>query len=288
MNAPSIGSGEPKGFQFKIFSQLELESQDLDTTKKFKESFKDGFFYLEIPKECRSLINAGISFAESFYESGKIKSTKLSGFGGYNDHPELQNETHYAERADWSRLVEEGIYSNEMVDLAVKMNQLGITVLKKALSVLQIPEEKWDQLTGNLTSDRGAHHFSFNHYRSDRDLPGLAAHKDYGYITVLFVNKKGLQGQVDGQWVDVPPIKDHFIINFGESLEFMTEKNGSVNAINHRVPKMQEDRISFGVFLDGNLELPLCSYNSASNDVKKVFDTYQGYLDKKFLETYSK
>ncbi len=271
---------------FKAFCLRELESQDSDVNKKFKESFKDGFFYLEIPQDCRELIKVGTAFANSFYKSEKVKETKLSGFGGYHDREKAQVEAHYAEKADWEALSQQAIYSEELIQLAKKMNEVGIQVLKKVLAVLEIPEDRWDELTGNLSSGGGTCHFTANHYRPEKDLLGIPAHKDYGYITVLFCNTKGLQGLVENEWVDVPPLQDHFIINFGKALELMTQSDGRVTAIAHKVPKMDVDRISFGIFQDGNLDSSLYSYNSKSNTTQKVFDTYREYLAQSFKETY--
>lgn len=280
----------PEGtFVFKTLSLSEFRSTDESATKKFLEMMKDGFFYLEIPASCQELIPAGLAFAHSFYQSDLVKQTKLSGFGGYHDRSKdhLQIEAHYAERKDWRLLTEKQVYSSQMEKLAHEMNDLGVEILIKSLNALGIPKDKWDLLTGDLSANNGSHHFSFNHYRKElAGYLGLSEHRDYGYITVLYTDKPGLEGKINGVLQDVPPLKNYFIINFGKSLEIMTNHDNRINAIEHRVRMMTEDRTSFGVFLDGHANRPLYSYNFQTQGVQKEFESYEDYMKGEFTKVY--
>jgi len=273
---------------FKTLTLDELRSSDERVSAKFKEMLQDGFFYLEMPASCKERISEGIAFANSFYLSEEVKNIKLTGFGGYHDRQKdgIQVESHFAGRTDWSFLIENKIYTPHLVDLAREMNQLGIEVLRKSLELLEIPQVKWDELTGALASDDGAHHFSFNHYRKELAVPGLSAHRDLGYITVLYTNKMGLEGMVNENWQDVPPLTDHFIINFGQSMQILTERDGTVNAIEHRVRMVTEDRIAFGIFLDGREDLPFYSYNRKSNIQTLQHASYKKYMTDLFAKAY--
>ena len=54
-------------------------------------------------------------------------------------------------------------------------------------------------------------------------LFGCGAHSDYGMLTILTTDEQpGLQILMDDHWVDVPPNKDHLIINLGDMLHRWT------------------------------------------------------------------
>lgn len=90
---------------------------------------------------------------------------------------------------------------------------------------------------------------------------GVNAHHDTGFLTILAAGSTpGLQIRThEGEWVDVPCIKDSFVINLGEMLQAMT--GNYLVATPHRVIT-SSPRLSAGYFhgpsLDARLEpLPL-------------------------------
>lgn len=273
---------------FERFTLPELKSKEGDS--KFKKAMQDGFIYLEIPESCGKLIEIGRAFANSFYKSAEVKGLKLDGFGGYHDRSQvnLQVESFYANRNDWEHLVSKSIFSEELKKLAEEMNKVGLEILRKILATLELPEEKWDTLTGDVASDKATTFFSFNHYRTELAHEGLGAHKDFGFVTVLFIDKLGLEGKVQNNWVNVPPLENHFIINFGRCLELITKQSGKINAIEHRVRMLTEDRASFGVFMDGKGELPVYCYDEKSKETSKLYESYSEYMALSFAEKYKK
>lgn len=88
---------------------------------------------------------------------------------------------------------------------------------------------------------------------------GVGAHKDFGVLTLLWVEpgKVGLQVERAEGWVDAPPVEGAFVVNIGEMLEFATE--GYLKATNHRVlsPRAPEDRISVPFFFNPALDQQL-------------------------------
>jgi isopenicillin N synthase-like dioxygenase len=88
------------------------------------------------------------------------------------------------------------------------------------------------------------------HYPHDaaaRDAVGIGAHTDYECFTVLKPTAPGLEAlNGAGEWVDVPPVRDAFVINIGDMLETWT--NGEFVATTHRVRKVAEERYSFPLF----------------------------------------
>lgn len=85
---------------------------------------------------------------------------------------------------------------------------------------------------------------------SEAPVQGVGAHKDLGVLTLLYVQdgKGGLQVEMNGEWVDAPPLPGAFVVNIGEMLEIAT--NGYLKATSHRViaPKAGDERISIPFF----------------------------------------
>lgn len=86
---------------------------------------------------------------------------------------------------------------------------------------------------------------------------GCGAHKDTGFLTVLFQDGVGgLQGQdpVTGQWIETRPIPETFIVTMGESIEKLT--GGLYHATVHRVMNncSGKDRFSIPFFFDPSLD----------------------------------
>ena len=71
----------------------------------------------------------------------------------------------------------------------------------------------------------------------DTESQGVGAHKDSsGWLTFLYQvgKEEGLEALgPDGDWIEVPPIPDSFVVNFGNAFEAATE--GAVKATIHRV-----------------------------------------------------
>lgn len=85
---------------------------------------------------------------------------------------------------------------------------------------------------------------------------GVNAHHDTGFVTVLAAGETpGLQIQnPDGEWIDVPPHPDGFVINLGEMLQAMT--GNYFVATPHRVITT-EARLSAAYFHGPSLEARL-------------------------------
>lgn len=114
-----------------------------------------------------------------------------------------------------------------------------------------------------------------NWYRRTADevtLPhgqmALGAHTDYGILTVLMADAiPGLQVIAgDGQWHDVVPLEEGFVVNTGDALAVWTNDEW-MSTIHRVVPSAApgaERRRSFAFFQDGNYDaimecLPTCT-----------------------------
>ena len=90
------------------------------------------------------------------------------------------------------------------------------------------------------------------HYPYDaaaHDAVGAGAHTDYECFTLLKPTAPGLEVlNAAGEWVDVPPLPEAFVVNVGDILE--TWSNGRFVATTHRVRKVRQERWSFPLFFN--------------------------------------
>jgi isopenicillin N synthase-like dioxygenase len=88
------------------------------------------------------------------------------------------------------------------------------------------------------------------HYPHDpaaEDRMGIGAHTDYECFTLLKPTGPGLEAlNGAGQWIDIPPVEDSFVVNIGDMLELWT--NGEFVATTHRVRKVAAERYAFPLF----------------------------------------
>lgn len=263
--------------KIETISSEEFEGSE----EKIRKALKDGFFYLEMSEKCKELIPHGVDFANRFYTDEKIKSLKFSELSCYHsrDNSPVQVESFYLERAFWVQ-----VFSMELLQLSELMNVLAQKILEKSLVIANVPQTMWNDGTGQLTNGGGLRHMAFNHYRPQKNGLGINPHVDFGHVTVLFINKPGLQVEIDGEWVDIPPKKDHFVINFGKALEMFCNDSSTLIGAKHQVRQLNEDRISFNLVFDNGEEAPL--YKMEKNTLVKIYNTSKEYLDKSFKETY--
>tara|TARA_B100000242_G_scaffold195087_1_gene140794 strand:- start:1136 stop:2077 length:942 start_codon:yes stop_codon:yes gene_type:complete len=109
------------------------------------------------------------------------------------------------------------------------------------------------------------------------------AHTDYGSLTILLPqpDTSGLQLKLNGKWIDVPTIKDTFVINIGDLMELWT--GGRWTSTLHRVVAKpnQSERKSLAFFHQPDWEAKIYPINSVKNE-----PVISGpYLMGKFLST---
>ena len=152
--------------------------------------------------------------------------------------------------------------------------QETVTIYHDALALLSNKLVKVFELA--LNNDSLSRHFTkpttwlrLLHYPSlnlddPEDLFGSNPHIDYGFITILAQDDVGgLQVRnVTGDWIDVPYVKDYFVMNTGEVIRHWS--NGRFLATPHRVVnRTGKERYSCPFFFDPNIHshistLPNC------------------------------
>lgn len=259
----------------------------LELKQKMVEAMKVGFFYFEIPAECQPLLAPVLQFVHAYPHNPEItKEQKIKDpeYTGYNDRKEYQNEQLFVHRSYWRKY--EKYLSSQVVDLAERMYQIAKALLLTIFDQIELPEDMRERASGGLVADKGMVHASFNHYRPERAVPGLPAHKDFGHMTVLYTDTDGLEAFVEGKWRDVRADKGFFIVNFGKELEILVGNKQKLVAAKHRVKQVFCQRASFGIFLDNNSQLPL--YKIDGRDLKLIEERSKTFVDNCFAKAYKR
>ncbi|MGY3926006.1 isopenicillin N synthase family dioxygenase [Aeromonas simiae] len=168
-------------------------------------------------------------------------------------------------RLPWQRLIGPNQWPERLPELRPlllgwqsRMGQIGSQLLAAFAEALgQSPDMFHDNL-----SPEPYLHTKLIHYPgvSGGERQGVGAHKDPGYLTLLLQDSRGgLEVEMNGQWVAVPPLPGALIVNIGELLELASD--GYLRATLHRVvsPAAGIDRLSCAVFMAARLdtEVPL-------------------------------
>ncbi|MEZ4359570.1 MAG: 2OG-Fe(II) oxygenase family protein [Kofleriaceae bacterium] len=260
----------------------------------FGRALAQGFFLVRIPEGVD--VAPGDRFATHFHEARRgdeldryrgFRDVDVPGdYQGYFDRPHDQWENFYIEMNNWA-----GVLPDDVARLGHQMTDLGISILRAILGYLELPEEDWAKVTSGLCDKRGHQMLAFNHFRADKPMRGTKFHRDSGWVTIVRSVEPGLLGLVDGALHTINPAPGYFIVNFGSSIEVLTERLPQpVRANVHGVARTerapgQPDRMSYVVFLDSDLAGSIYQYDGgaprvvqsvAEFAVQEVNRTYDG------------
>ena len=143
-------------------------------------------------------------------------------------------------------------FRDVVLDWQHRCGELGMRVMRELALSLGAAEDIFDE----AFAERPSTLIKLVRYpgrdETARTAQGVGAHKDPGVLTLLLAEpgKGGLQVELDGEWIDVAPIDDAFVVNLGELMEYAT--NGYLKATNHRVvsPAAGEERLSVPFFFN--------------------------------------
>lgn len=224
-----------------------------ELVKKMEQAAKIGFFYLEIPENCRKLVGSTLEFANQFHKNPNVRKTpRQDDFTAYIERSKAQCNSLYIHETKWSQLLPDDVAAT-----AKAMNSICIEILKVLLLHLDIPEEEHEKATGGMISKKGHSQFIIHHYDPEKLVEGLVEHKDFGLITLLFINKQGLQFKIGDSWVDAAPMDGHFVVNIGRTFEILINDKNNLLAPIHRVIQCAQERVSFLAQIDNNLNSEL-------------------------------
>jgi isopenicillin N synthase-like dioxygenase len=264
---------------FVVISQQELNNPKI-LGEKLALACKKGFYFIEARDDCKPLIQSSIDFGYNFFNNDYYKKLNIDSLNGYRDRENYQIESLILEEKHWQEYLPNEL---EVAELATKMAEIGIALLKTTLAYLKVPENEWSLATGGATDkkSKAANFLSFHHYRPEKkECEGLPSHRDIGALTILYVTKPGLEVHMDGELHPVVPLKDYFLINYGQALETFINHPSELTAAWHRVVKIAESRTSFGVFINHAHDAPV--YRKIDGKIVKEEETHLTYMMKKF------
>ena len=259
----------------------EIEKKTESFKQKFTQAVRDGFFYVEIPEEHKKRIEEAKKLGNSLRTNDFLKGFQ---FGD----PRLGYQIRGSQAVAFCAMKDkwEKVFPEPVKELANEMNKLALTILKSALTQLGVPENLWAVATGELTDAKGSEVFTLTHYKPSEDKKdkiGLITHKDSGWITILFIDKTGLETSKDGKhWTPIPPKEGYYVVNFGRAFELLFASEDKLRASLHRVRRLEEERLSFGVFINHREQADLFQIDEKGN--LKQIGTYEQYLKKCFAE----
>ncbi|NHB90623.1 2OG-Fe(II) oxygenase family protein [Photorhabdus cinerea] len=248
-----------------------LEGDDLVFTDDdgFNQAIRHGFFLLEVPSYMD--FEYGDRFAYHFFEpategelrpyTGFKSCTFSNGYEGYFDRKHDQWENFYLERKHWN------LIPTEVATLGRQMAHIGICILRSVLNHVGIPRSDWELVTDGLSEGLGHQMLGFNHYRSEKATRGSKFHRDLGWITILRTTERGLLAYIDDELLAIDPVPGYLIINFGSSIEVLTEDlmtkvRANIHGVVRTERNGQRDRMSYVMLLDNNATGNIYKYGS--------------------------
>ena len=211
-----------------------------------------GVFYLKIPDpvhlESAREFGCGLLDPDSPYR-------KIPQYGDLEGFIALENnqQTKLAlRRHHW-----EQHYPADITQFGRELDRIGVAVIREVLRQSGIPEALWSRASGGYAAGEGTAFLNFVHYDTRNPDLGLRPHTDYGFVTILDATAVGLQIKIAGDFVDVPVLPGHLVINFGEALHFITaHSERSVGAVVHRVlSQKSSDPVRHGIVYFANPDL---------------------------------
>ncbi|KQW17056.1 MULTISPECIES: 2-oxoglutarate and iron-dependent oxygenase domain-containing protein [Pseudomonas] len=192
---------------------------------------------------------------------------------GPNRHPDL---------IGWESLMEQHYRD---------MQALAQTLLRAMTLALGIERDFFDTRFNEPVSVLRLIHYPPRDTASSAEQQGAGAHTDYGCITLLYQDAAGgLQVRnVDGQWIDAPPIDGTFVVNLGDMMARWS--NDRYLSTPHRVISPPGvDRYSTPFFAEPHPDTLIQCLPGCQDDVhppKYPTTTCAEFLLSRFADTYA-
>ena len=222
------------------------------TSKELSRAWDLGIFYLRLPEGLH--LDGAREFGRGLLDVNS-PYRKLPKYGDLEGFIALENnqQTKLALcRHHW-----EQHYPADITQFGRELDRIGVAVIREVLRQSGIPEALWRRASGGYAAGEGTAFLNFVHYDTRNPDLGLRPHTDYGFVTILDATAVGLQIKIAGDFVDVPVLPGHLVINFGEALHFITaHSERSVGAVVHRVLSQKySDPVRHGIVYFANPDL---------------------------------
>jgi isopenicillin N synthase-like dioxygenase len=200
-------------------------------------------------------------------------------------------------------------WKETMMEYHEKMKNVCFQVIQLLALALDLPKTYFDPHFRDPLAFIRLLHYSNEVSDVDRGIFACGAHSDYGMLTVLAMDKPGLQIHHDGRWIDVPVPPEivgtaTFVVNLGDMLERWT--NGKFKSTVHRVlissegndncdgkcggaPDSSTDRYSIPFFYDPNFDTVVECIESCLGDEGPKYPpiVFGRHLIDKYKETHA-
>ncbi len=146
-------------------------------------------------------------------------------------------------------------------------NNIGKKILKKIFNKFDKNKE-----FVNFFSHLNQDFLIYSYYPKTNVKIGFECHEDYHYLTILHIQKPGLEFLINNKWVQAEIRLGYVLVNLSTALSYSLGR--SFDAVKHQVVAPKEERISFGIFLLPKLDDPLIDILNN----KKLFEKYYDFI----------
>lgn len=247
----------------------ELSSEDIDSL------MKTGFAYIKLPDQSKIEIEKVRKRAMCFFEKSDQEKQKFPlnyRFEGYIDHkydfpPQTAQNLIFSIDNPLADLTQEKEALDSVSELLKE--KIGLSLLKKILARAGLEKHTNEVLSDTYTAYTLVYYPYQKIIINQKNL-GLKPHKDWDLITVLLIEKPGLEVCINNEWISVMPKPGYAVINLSNALELITGKR--CQAVLHRV-NSPENRLTIGLFMGPNNHKPL--KNLVTGEI--LYKTYGHY-----------
>lgn len=155
-------------------------------------------------------------------------------------------------------------FKNAIQEYYTAMLNLSSTLFKGFALALGLPETTFTRYLTLPPSQLRLIHYFDNPNATENDS-GIGAHTDYEFFTILLPTAPGLQ-VLNGanEWINVPVLKDCFVINIGDMMELVS--SGQYVSTSHRVRQVKEERYAFPFFCSLDYDTVVAPIDALVND----------------------
>lgn len=211
-----------------------------------------GFFYMEYSSEDAKVINESFEQAKLFFNQNIETKTKNiinlvdDEYLGYRPLKKIKLDNNDIIKYSETYNYRPGNSQYEINKIYEKCYNImlnnAINILDQILKILNVTEKYEFYNTLHLI-----------HYpeSDNNELLGIPEHSDWGFLTLLITTEEGLQIKIKDEWINAPVIENHFIVNFADMLELLSD--GKFQSTKHRVITKKE-KYSIVFFFEPSLD----------------------------------
>jgi isopenicillin N synthase-like dioxygenase len=246
---------------------------------------KSGFFYVSMTDSEINIINELYENSiKMFTASNDIKQSYYKGINGIGYAPLAKttlDASNIETKESFTYIINEN-EKNELYDIAINIlkNKAHI-IFQKIIQSLHLNPNDYKYATDNSFNTLSLIHYPNIKSDTTNNIYGISEHTDWGFVTLLSTKSEGLQIMINDEWVNIPNLLNHFIVNIGDMLEIISD--GLYKSTKHRV-LVKEEKYSIVFFYEPNTNCIIKPHTVSEKypDIK-----FGDYVYKKINDTYN-